>query len=77
MSDQVGNPEDRFSHNEAHFMIKSPTRNVPDMRVELGVPWIPSRAHIANYLYILYMTIQTDSFCSGNKGDMKERSSVL
>ena len=22
MSDQVGNPEDRFSHNEAHFILR-------------------------------------------------------
>ena len=30
MSDLVGNPEDRFSHNDAHLM-KEPAHKIPEM----------------------------------------------
>ena len=37
MWDLVGNPEDRFSHNEAHIvMTKSSRKDVADARIDRG-----------------------------------------
>ena len=54
MSDQVGNPEDRFSHNVAHLVIELTKFGFTGYKIK-GFSWVPMVVHInaGSYLDIM------------------------